>query len=275
MKKISIHRALPRTLTPVLVFMLMLMLLPACTKRIPTGTLAAPQEAQAVWQRYAALCAAHDVQKPYRVQMSLRYGTEGDTRRVTALLWGNNASHLRMDVNAGVGATVAKIQDNDDYFLVYAPTENKAYFHQGSQKPLLDVGVPMPFGVTALAELLNGRYGAVFGNSHSSSAEMTSAGNMRYTVEHGRSTGTLELDNQGLPLRWQDKDTQGWVVQFGYEDGSPLPYKLDITHGKSAKRAVVLVKDRNWPTTPFTELQLHVILPEDTPLLPLRQFKQA
>lgn len=254
--------------------LLFLLLLPACTKQIPMGTPAAPQEAEAVWQRYTALCAAQEIQKPYRLQMSLRYGTEGDTRRVTALLWGNTSQQLRLDVNAGVGATVAKIQDDGDHFLVYAPMENKAYFHQGSQKPLLDVGVPMPFGVTALADLLNGHYGAIFGDSYSGTAEVTATG-IRYKVEHGRITGTLEVDNQGLPLRWKDMDTQGWSLQLSYEDGATLPYKLEIAHGKTGKRAIVLVKERNWPSAPFTQPQLRLILPKETPVLPLRQFKQV
>lgn len=254
--------------------LLFLMLLPACAKQMPMGTPAAPQEAEAVWQRYTAICAAQEAQMPYRLQMSLRYGSEGDTRRVTALLWGNSSQHLRLDVNAGVGATVAKIQDDGDHFLVYAPMENKAYFHQGSQKPLLDVGVPMPFGVTALADLLNGRYAAVFGDSYSGTAEMTPTG-LRFKVEQGRITGTLEVDQQGLPLRWKDADKQGWSLQVGYEDGATLPYKLEIAHGKTGKRAIVLVKERNTPSAPFTQPQLRLILPEDTPVMPLRQFKQV
>ena len=49
-----------------------------------------------------------------------------------------------MDVMAGIGAVVAKIWESGDEFLVYSPTENRAFFHQGSNKPLLRVGVPVP-----------------------------------------------------------------------------------------------------------------------------------
>lgn len=269
-------RALPQSVTRGLCALLLVALLPACVRQMPVGTPAPPQEAEAVWQRYAVLSDAQAAQKTYRLQMSLRYGTEGDTRRVTALLWGNSSQQLRLDVNAGVGATVAKIQDDGDHFLVYAPMENKAYFHQGSQKPLLDVGVPMPFGVTALADLLNGRYAAIFGNQPSGNgAEMTPGGNLVFHVEQGRIAGMLELNRDGLPVGWKDGERQGWSLQLGYEDGTTLPYKLEIAHGKTGKRAIVLIKERSTPATPFTPQQLRLILPEDTPVLPLRQFKQT
>ena len=55
------------------------------------------------WQKFAAVSSA-DKSEPYRLQLSLRFGTEGDTRRVTALFWGNSERQLRLDVMAGVGA---------------------------------------------------------------------------------------------------------------------------------------------------------------------------
>ena len=250
-------------------------LLTGCAKQIPVGTVAPVQEAAALWQRYQAVCAAEDMPRPYRVQMSLRYGTEGDTRRVTALLWGNNSGQLRLDVHAGVGATVAKIQDDGENFLVYAPMENKAYFHAGGQKPLLDVGVPMPFGVGALADLINGRFGAVFGTHSVGTAYLRPNGNVAYGIEEGRVAGTLELNALGLPVAWKEAQPQGWALHLGYEDGATLPYKLEITHGKTQKRAVVLIKERVFPASPFTQPQLRLTLPEETPLLPLRQFKQT
>ena len=66
------------------------------------------------WQKFAAIGAVDKLDKaePYRLQLSLRFGTEGDTRRVTALFWGNSQRQLRLDVMAGVGTTVAKILED-------------------------------------------------------------------------------------------------------------------------------------------------------------------
>ena len=102
------------------------------------------------WQKFAALGAA-EKSKPYRLQLSLRFGTEGDTRRVTALFWGNSQRQLRLDVMAGVGTTVAKILEDGQHFLVYSPSENKAYFYQGATKPLLQnvEGMYLSYGIAA------------------------------------------------------------------------------------------------------------------------------
>lgn len=253
------------------------LLLTACVRQVPPGTPAPPTTAHELWNRYASVCAAGmDAARPYRLQMSLRYGTEGDTRRVTALIWGNSDKHLRLDVSAGVGVMVASIMEDGDHFLVYAPNEQRAYFHQGAQKPLLSVGVPVPFGLGDLAALLSGRYGEVFGVHQSGEALLRPDGNIVYTLAEAPKPGTLELDAQGLPVLWQDggkgKDG-GWSLNIAYDDSpTPLPRRLEITH-TGGQRAIVLVKERDYPSSPFTDAQLGLTIPEDTPVLPLRQFR--
>jgi outer membrane biogenesis lipoprotein LolB len=128
-------------LTPLL--LCALALLCACARQ-PVMEAPSPEaraRLEQTWQRYVAADDAV-APAPYRLQLSLRFGTEGDTRRVTALFWGNGQRKLRMDVMAGVGATVANILEDGQHFLVFAPNERKAYFHQGANKPLLQVGVP-------------------------------------------------------------------------------------------------------------------------------------
>lgn len=102
-----------------------------------------------------------------------------------------------MDVMAGVGATVANILEDGQHFLVFAPNEHKAYFHQGANKPLLQVGVPVPFNLDHLADLLNGRYAQVFGRDYAEAA-VQADGLARYTLE-GKPGGSLTLSAQGLP----------------------------------------------------------------------------
>ena len=86
-----------------------------------------PADGAGRWQAFVARSEAIK-EAPYLLNASLRFGTEGDTRRVTALLWGNDSRSLRMDVMAGIGAVVAKIWESGDEFLVYSPTENRAFF---------------------------------------------------------------------------------------------------------------------------------------------------
>lgn len=134
--------------------LIVLMFMASACARQPS--IVPPADSADRWQAFVARSGAVK-EAPYLLNASLRFGTEGDTRRVTALLWGNDSRSLRMDVMAGIGAVVAKIWESGDEFLVYSPTENRAFFHQGSNKPLLRVGVPVPFALDELAALLNGR----------------------------------------------------------------------------------------------------------------------
>lgn len=208
---------------------------------------------------------------PYRDQLSLRFGKEGDTRRVTAILWGNNEEALRLDVMAGVGAVIAKILENGSHFLVCAPRENKAYFHEGDARPLLKVGVPLPFDLSQLAGLLNGRYAAVFGKDYASAA-MGSKG-AEYELA-GKLAGELLLDENGLPLRWRQK-TGGWSLAISYEeDESGLPRRLELNN-VNGQRAILLVKEREKPAQAFTAEQMRLEPPPGARLLPLSQFRAA
>ena len=135
----------------ILCLIVLMFMASACARQPSTVP---PADSADRWQAFVARSGAVK-EAPYLLNASLRFGTEGDTRRVTALLWGNDSRSLRMDVMAGIGAVVAKIWESGDEFLVYSPTENRAFFHQGSNKPLLRVGVPVPFALDELAALLS------------------------------------------------------------------------------------------------------------------------
>ncbi len=232
-------------------------------------------DADALWQRYSA--DAHSPLTPFRSSFSLRFGTEGDTRRVTAILWGNSKEELRLDVNAGIGVTIAKILENHDTVLIYLPTDNVAFFHEGIQKPLFNVGVPMPLGLAHLTSILEGRYSTVFGTQRTDDIEGVSGSALpehavQFTLKDSAFEGTLVLDTQARPVRWQSEDTDEWTVLLAYRDDAVVPYKLTITHADTGKKALLLVKDRRQNLTPFTETQMQLILPNDTVVRPLKDW---
>ena len=126
---------------------LLVLSLQACATRGPEIGTSAPSDASnAAWQAYQSYASArasdHD---PYRLSGSLRYGSQGDTRRVETLLWSNGYLPIRLDVMAGIGALVARIQETQDSFTAYAPNENKAIVHKGPQRVQLNFGRPVPF----------------------------------------------------------------------------------------------------------------------------------
>lgn len=259
-----------RRLLPLLALCL-LVALAACTKRpdvAPHGV------AEATWRAYSSHAHAAAAAGPYRLGMSLRYTGNGDEdergRRVTALLWGNEDA-LRLDVNAGVGVVVASVAEDDSHFMLYAPREGKAYFHNGAQKPLLEVGVPLPLGLRELSLLLRGCMGDLFGTDFDGKANMGNNGLVRYAVT-GRLPGTLSLTPQGQVALWEQKPSAdgAWKLEMLYDGEQDMaPRRVNVSHSKG-KKAVVLVKERATPATPYTDAQLRLHIPDGTPLLPLR-----
>lgn len=249
--------------------LLLFALLCACTRRPmpPDGS----DDRQGIAARWEQFKTTTDTEKPYRLRMSLRFGSEGDTRRVTGLLWGNNTKKMRLDIMAGVGVVTAKILEDGEHFLVFVPGEHKAYFYQGEAKPLLKVGVPLPFSLANLSDLLNGRSAAVFGTEFAAASALPN-GLGQYELP-GKPGGRLLLNAEGLPLTWKETaHDSGWRMEIAYdEDGPKLPHRLTLTHGKG-KRAILLVKEREAPD-PFSEAQMRLELPQNIPLLPLAKFK--
>ncbi len=272
-----------RNTFPIVIAVLTLSLA-ACAPKSPSGMSPEAQvSAEHIWQKYNQSGEAS--LGSFRNSLSLRYGEEGKTQRVNALLWGNNAREIRLDANAGVGITVAKIYEGPSTFMVYAPQENTAYYHEGKQKPLFSVGVPMPLGLSHLTRLLEGQYSQVLGQKHIGTVTPPSAdasllakdipkGAMQYTLSEGPFQGTLVLNTDGLPLYWREAvaNSQGWSILFSYRDGDTKPYRLRIRHGATGKQALLLVKERSLQDTPFTDVQMRLTLPEDVRVLPLEEL---
>ncbi|MDR3358975.1 MAG: hypothetical protein LBN96_09060 [Desulfovibrio sp.] len=250
----------------------LLILLSACAKPAAVDVTEEKRNGMDNLRNY--LASADVPSTPFHVRMSLRFGSAEDTRRVTALFWGNGEDRLRLDVMAGIGVTAAKIAEDDRHFLVYSPNENKAWFFQGTAKPLLRIGVPIPFHLSHLANLLNGRYARVFGKE-CGQGELSQDGLLRCELA-GKPGGSLTIDADGLPRLWhENRKDGGWEMRIVYsEDARGLPHRLMLT-AEDGKRAVVLVKEREKPSTPFTDGQLRLALPEDTPLLPLAKYKSV
>ncbi|MDR1857021.1 MAG: hypothetical protein LBR22_07680 [Desulfovibrio sp.] len=238
-----------------------LLALCACGRAVPPPPAA---DADGPWQAYLADSAARP-DAPFRLGLSLRFGTEGDTRRVTALLWGNGDGRLRMDVMAGVGVLAASYMETDDHVLMLDPRARKAYFHRGSLKPRLKMEFPLPFDLGRLAKLLTGHWVGVFGTGHGESEALPVGRGYRLEGDPG---GWLTLDSRGLPIAWREDDAEGWRMDIAYDEGQPpLPRRVQLAHGKGGK-AILLVRERE-TVRPFEDEQLRLALPADVALLPM------
>lgn len=236
----------------------------ACAKA-PTETTPVPGESP--WDKMAAISSQDN--RPCRVQFSLRFGQENDTRRVTGILWSNDNESIRLDVMAGVGATVAKLMDNPGNFLLLSPQENRAYTHTGSNRPLLRIGEPLPFDLSQLALLLAGHYAQVYGKGVEA-ADKSGDGGVVYELEKPAG-GLLEVSQNGLPQLWR---TPNWSLRFRYSENSVYPDSLRLT-GKGGRIAILLVKNREFPAGPFTAEQMELVKPEGYMSLPLSKYSPS
>lgn len=237
--------------------------LAACAgPRMERGTPVPETVSGPAWDAYETYANGRDAEQgSYRLNASLRYGTEGDTRRVVILVWSNGELPIRLDVMAGVGPLVARIREAADGLIVYAPGENKALVHKGSQRVVLNFGKPVPFTLRDFSALMRGKFHEVFGPAQGLNPAYTPVGNVEYVLSGGDLAGMLELTPEGLPVRWRESGEQGWSMELGYDDATPpLPYKIKLER-PDGYSAILLVKNRQTPESAFTEKQLALDLP--------------
>ncbi len=241
------------------------------------------KDADALWKNYAQ--SAKTLDKPFRNTLSLRYGVEGKTDRVSALLWGNSSQTLRLDISASVGITVAKIFESSDKFTLYIPQEEVAYVHEGENKASFNMGVPLPLSLEHVSLILQGHYATVFGLQFDGApmplnqADIALFGSpelpedaVAYALEQAPFRGVLVLNSLGQPIFWQEDNSTGWIMEFAYREHAKLPYKLHIKHIDSQRKAIILVKERDSDLNLFTPEQMRLILPKETVLYTLKDL---
>ena len=251
---------LPGQLLTVVLVLVLALLLSACGAKTGAPLPEADEAlAEKIWLMYQN---GTEAARPssFRDDLSLRFGTEGNTRRVTALFWGNGTSDLRLDVRAGVGATIAMISQKDGHFLIYLPMDQAAFFHQGTTSPLMKIGVPLPFDLPKLSALLHDWTGPVFGQTHGGVSTVKDGYKYELT---GGVLGFLTLDGQGRVQAWRNDD---WTMTLARNEEGGIQ-RLDLRNRRGQK-AVLLVRASERPGHGrhdfFTEAQMRLELPPNT-----------
>ena len=268
-------------------FLLGLVLMTVLSGCGPKGMPLAPDsDAATRWQTFvqrSSRPAAYDV-----LSGSLRFGPTNDTRRVTYLLWssstggpsvlndeghepaGLDASELnagfsddertiRLEVNAGVGANVAKAVFENGQMLLVLPRDQKAYAGAETPETLRRLlGLPLPMRMNRLNDFLAGRYPSALDVPAPERYLTGGDGNIIYSYRvHGRSC-ELELNADALPVRWSIDGR--WSLDIAFDDKG-LPRRLDgrMESDGSEMRMVLLVKERRPAgSLPDTSMQLDV-----------------
>lgn len=205
----------------------------------------------------------------YHLNGSLRYGSQGDTRRVETLLWSNGCLPIHLDIMAGIGALAVRTQETQDGFTVYAPNENKAVVHKGSRRVQLNFDRLVPFSLRDFSSFMRSRFHEAFGTVEGLNPRTLPNGDIAFTLSGGILPGMLKLRPGGLPVRWSAE--KGWIMDITYDDGNlPLPYKFKLTH-PDGYSAILLVKDHQKFNAAFRDDQLALELPADTTIESIRR----
>ena len=253
----------------------------------PKGLPLAPEsDAATRWKAFTDISsrpAEYDV-----LSGSLRFGPVNDTRRVTYLLWSSatggpsilddeghepagldasdvnaglsdNERTIRLEVNAGVGANIAKAIFENGQMLLVLPKDQKAYVGAETPDTLQRLlGLPLPMRMTRLNDFLAGRYLSALDVPTPERYVTGGNGNIIYRYRKNGRDCELELNADALPVRWNVGGR--WSLDIAYGEQS-LPRRLDGRMDSDGKelRMVLLVKERMpSESLPNTGMQLEV-----------------
>ncbi len=245
----------------------LLVLLSGCGRTTPY-VLADPAELQDRWHRFTTLSTQRLANGgPFSITASMRYQSGASGHRVLLHMWGNQDAALRLDVTAGVGAIVAQIREDEQSFTAFSPHEKKVLVHTGPGTPTLALGVPMPFGVRDLTNLIQGYFTALVPTQYLST-KLEANGLIAYTLPSTKNDDAhsiLLLDPLGRPVQWKSARQDGWQISFSRYDNTSeaLPGRIDVETSKT-QTATVFVKTRQTLTEPYPPAQLMFELPPGT-----------
>lgn len=240
----------------------LLLSLTACAPLQPDGISGGMQNSQ---ERWNAFLAQRGQEGPSLAEGSLRFGESGNTHRVTWLLWGNDAAHLRFDIQVGMGNTLAKARLTDDELLLYLPGDNRAL--RGTDAPegiLRRIGLDLPLSLHELYSVIQGDFSSALSHSRILSSRNLESGNIE--LEIGTDSPRmprimLELDGHNLPVRWQIP--RAWDIRIRYGEDA-LPRRIDGTRqtrmNDEEYRLILLIKTRQIKEG-FPEKDLELTLP--------------
>jgi len=245
----------------------LLIFLSACATSKPTIPLTPPlrSEAQSLWDKFLV---AENTLQPYTLSGSLRFGYVNETHRVNYILWSNGELPLRLDIQAGIGASIAKIEETEKTLLIYFPQEKRAILVDGGSQvsALLTLGMPMPLSFLDLSHLLRGNLPHAFQGIKLKSIDLEEGASVEekyiFHFENKELFGSMRLNSFALPVNCDINDE--WQISIDYNQDNK-PYKVKLSSLFDGYKAILLVKDRKDAHTYPSEL-LKLTLPQNTPI---------
>ena len=265
-----------RAVRTVLWLLILAVALTGCAKPFKTYD-SAYQVFEAFRARYLGRTVAG---KSLVTQSSLVY--RAGTRQVRIIIdfWGEYSRPLRMDAWSSVGGSLAHILEDDQGLAAYYPDQSKVYTHRDPVTGARLLGLPFPFSLADLADVLTGRFDGLVPPRY---AEAQAGPGSLYTYRF--SEGDVEellLDAGGHPVRltgrlpeladspWPPEENV-FVIEFTdyqsdqevLEDGQGLPplSKIVTVTLPGDRHGVLRIKHRQIKVGPWPEGALTLNMP--------------
>ncbi len=258
--------ALLPALLPGLVVVLMLALLTGCAGTSPRiGE--TPASAPALWARFQQQYAQGTKAQSFKITASLFYSTPKRGNRTLLSFWGNYAYPLRLDVTAGIGASLSHFRDDGQLWVAYFPGDGRAYTHTDAILGQRALGLPFPFNLRELASLLSGDLSGFVPKDYASA--LTAPDGVGFSLDDSRAS-VMVLDAQARPVRLAGPMSQPWTLTLSeYPDlgeAGGMARKLDLDLPGEEKAVLRIksleMKNQSWPLA-----GLKLPLPVDTEVI--------
>lgn len=212
-------------------------------------TLPSVEDQESRWEKFTtAVIDEH----PYTLQGSFRFGDKENTNRVNYIFWSNGSLPLRVDVMAGVGASIAKIREDAEEVLIYFVQDKKAMLMENyhEMNPLVSLGMPVPISFYEMSLLLRGGFNQVLQELNLDSVKTFEKAKNEfekysYYFSSINMDGLLQLNENGMPVHCEIDNT--WAFDLSYDEKTMLPSRVVISSLIDDYKAILLVKERSNP----------------------------
>lgn len=197
------------------------------------------------------------------------------TNRTVMLFFGDQGGPLRLDVQAGVGTSLAFIRESGEGLLAFYPDRRTAYKHWDPVLGAQRLGLPFPFSLADLARLVAGDFSTLIPGVHGEVRPVNSTG-FQYAFSKGRVT-SLTLDYMGNPVAMTGplhrppredgvkREGETWTITFGsYGDNGQRPCNMLTVDLPDGENGVLRIKSRELKLEPWPAQSLDLALPDGT-----------
>lgn len=272
-----ILRRLPKSLLAVFMTALIFVVMPGCTAKKPAGVIQATPEA--AWQVFRQHYCKPQKAPGLLVKASLYYSRLKPIKRTNRTLismWGGFSGVMRLDVSAGMGKLLAHIREDDNGLLAFYPSDKKAYTHVNSVLGATRLGMPFPFSLRELANVIVGDFSGLVPAKYGKSDRVKA--NFVYLVDDSLVSRVM-LDETGRPILLEGRTTKAyetaheWRLEINtYEDivgkKAPLLTKLTLALDNGEK-GVLHIKSRELKSVPWPARSIGLELPESVEIIRL------